>query len=117
MEKLRICREQKGLTQKQVALELHVAGPTVSQWESGIKKPSSKNLQKLADLYGVSVDYLMDRRNDEALSIEGLSQVEKKLLLDFRSLNKQGKEYILQTMAMSVTIYKNDIIPHMENRA
>ena len=33
---------------------------------------------------------------------------ERALIRDFRSLNAQGKAYILQTMAMSVTIYKNE---------
>ncbi len=61
MHRLRHCRERCGLSQKQVALEIGVAAPTVSQWESEIKTPSSKNWNRLANLYGVSVDYLMGR--------------------------------------------------------
>lgn len=61
MHRLRPCRERCGLSQKQVALEIGVAAPTVSQWESGIKTPSSKNWNRLANLYSVSVDYLMGR--------------------------------------------------------
>ena len=37
-----------------------------------------------------------------------LTPQELSLIRDFRSLNAQGKAYILQTMAMSVTIYKNE---------
>lgn len=57
MNRLRECREKAGLTQKQVAITLKLAGPSVSNWESGKTKPSRENIQKLADLYNVSVEY------------------------------------------------------------
>lgn len=64
MEKLRECRERKGLSQKQVALEIGVKPPTVSQWESGIKIPSRENIVKLANLFDVTVDYLLGISED-----------------------------------------------------
>ena len=57
-----------GYTQKYIALTLHVSGPTVSQWESGVKIPKNKNLERLADLYGVSTDYLMGRTEETSLA-------------------------------------------------
>lgn len=107
MERIRICRERLGLSQKQVAIEIGVRPPTVSQWESGIKTPSRENLAKLADLYGVSIEYLMDKSDDEGQR-EGieLARDERMLIANYRSLNEQGKEYIRQTMFMARTIYK-----------
>ena len=106
MERLRKCREQKGLSQKQVALEVGVRPPTVSQWESGAKIPSRENLAKLASLYGVTVDYLLDRSCDSSpVTSSDLSADEIRLIQDYRSLNQQGKEYIRQTMYMAVPIY------------
>lgn len=57
-------RQRMGYTQKYIALTVGVSGPTVSQWESGIRVPKHGHLQRLADLYGVTTDYLMGRSNE-----------------------------------------------------
>ena len=118
MYRLRSCREQAGLSQKQVALEIGVKPPTVSQWESGIKTPSRANIEKLANLYGVTVDYLLNRTDECArLGIDDLSDEELKLIQDYRSLNRQGQEYIRQTMYMAVPIYiRHSDVSGMEGR-
>ena len=54
-------RKRHGYSQKYVALSVGVAASIVSRWESGLKVPSRENLAKLADLYGVTIDYLMGR--------------------------------------------------------
>ena len=112
------CREMRGLTQKYVAISLGVKAPSVSDWEKGKTKPTLENLIALSKLLNVSTDMLLgiDPSQTESDNSD-YSDTEKNLIADFRSLNRQGKEYILQTMAMSVTIYKNDVIPHMENQA
>ena len=61
MNRIKKAREAAGLSQKFVAMTLGVAGPSVSNWESGKTSPTPQNLQSLADLYGVSVDYLLGR--------------------------------------------------------
>lgn len=66
-ERLTELRDKMGYTQKEIAITLKVSGPTVSQWESGIKVPKNKNLERLADLYGVSTDYLMGRTEETNL--------------------------------------------------
>lgn len=59
MNNLRAAREQAGLSQKEVSIELKVSAPTVSEWESGKKNPNAKNLKQLAYLYGATTDYLL----------------------------------------------------------
>ena len=69
---IRVAREAANISQKQIAIELHVSQPTVCDWEKGRKNPNAKNLRKLADLLGVSADYLLgsssanDPRNHES---------------------------------------------------
>lgn len=58
---IRFARIESGLSQKEVAITLHVSAPSVSDWESGKKNPTSDNLSKLADLFGVTTDYLLGR--------------------------------------------------------
>ena len=61
MMRLRECREKAGYSQKQVAVILKLSGPSVSNWENGKTNPTHENLARLADLYQVSVDYLLGR--------------------------------------------------------
>ena len=64
MTRLRECRENARLSQKYVAITLGVAAPSVANWERGKTKPTPENMVKLADLYGVTTDYLMGRTDD-----------------------------------------------------
>ena len=61
MNNIKKARMAAGLSQKYVSVALGVAGPTVSCWESGKANPTAQNLSALADLFNVSVDYLMGR--------------------------------------------------------
>ena len=54
-------REKAGLTTTALARHLGVSQAAVSQWDTGKKFPSSEMLCKLADLYCVSIDYLLNR--------------------------------------------------------
>ena len=64
MSRFKECREIKGLSQKYVAVMLGVSPSAISQWEKGTTYPSSENLAALAELYGVSIDYLMGKAED-----------------------------------------------------
>lgn len=46
-------RRKKGIQQKQLALEIGVSCPTVSEWETGKKDPSGDRLRKLAEFFQV----------------------------------------------------------------
>ena len=59
-EKLVTLRKQKGLTQMDLAERLNVSRQAISRWEVGVAVPSTDNLKVLGDLYGVSVDYLLN---------------------------------------------------------
>jgi len=53
MNIIRQLRVQKGIQQKELAIEIGVSNATVSDWEHGRKKPSGERLKKLADFFGV----------------------------------------------------------------
>ena len=61
MLKLKELRENRGMQQKELAVDLGYSQPTISDWESGRKVPSSKSTSKIADYFDVSVDYLLGR--------------------------------------------------------
>lgn len=66
MNRIRELRKQKGVSQKELSIELSLSQPTVCAWEKGVKEPSSKSALKLADYFGVSMDYLLGRSDNIA---------------------------------------------------
>lgn len=60
--RLRELRNKSGLTQSEIANKLGVSGQTILNWENGIYEPKINQLIQLADLFGVSVDYLIERK-------------------------------------------------------
>ncbi|HVB22015.1 MAG TPA: helix-turn-helix transcriptional regulator [Ktedonobacteraceae bacterium] len=58
--KLRIAREQAGLSQGQVAKMLHLHRPSISEIEAGRRKVSTDELAEFARIYGVSVSWLVN---------------------------------------------------------
>ena len=73
MNIIRELRKKKGISQKVLAIELSVSQPTVCDWEKGVKIPGSENLKKLANYFGVSIDYLLGRNENDDLQIEKLT--------------------------------------------
>jgi transcriptional regulator with XRE-family HTH domain len=53
-----------GLTQEEVANKIGVARSTYGNYESGKREPDFKTTQKIADLFEVTVDYLLGRSDD-----------------------------------------------------
>lgn len=60
-ENIRNLRIDNGYTQKQIGAYLSINQNTYSQYETGVLNYPVEVLMKLADLYGVSVDYLLGR--------------------------------------------------------
>ena len=63
-DKLTSLRTAQGLTQLQAAEALLVSRQAISRWELGSVVPSADNLIRIGELYGVSVEYLMDNEAD-----------------------------------------------------
>lgn len=55
--------EEKSLNQVKLAEELGVTQGMVSAWALGKKLPSIASLWRLADYFGVDIDYLVGRKN------------------------------------------------------
>lgn len=58
---LRYLRETRHIKQAELAQLLHVAQNTYSQYETGKIALTAEMLERLADFYQTSVDYLLDR--------------------------------------------------------
>lgn len=69
--RLKGLREEKGLSQKELTDRLLLNRSTYARYETSSTQPDYSTLFKLADFYGVSVDYILGRtnvRNQEELA-------------------------------------------------
>lgn len=69
--KLKNHRKNLGLTQEEVAGKMGISAQAVSKWENGDCLPDCFNLKSLADIYGLSLDILLE--TEESDNIEKVS--------------------------------------------
>ncbi len=73
-EKLKQLRKREHLTQKQLAERIGVAKSIISYYESGHRYPSYDVLVKIARVFHVTTDYLLDMEKRRMLDVSDLSE-------------------------------------------
>ena len=58
-ERIRACRQRAGLSQERVAELVGVSRQAVTKWETNRSAPSTENLFRLAEIFGIGVDLLL----------------------------------------------------------
>lgn len=99
MKTLKELRKEKNILQKDVAKELNIKNTTYSNWEVGVSEPDIQSLKKLADFFGVSIDYLVGREAEDGVVIVSgneLSKDETELINKLRRLDPLNKELAYQ---------------------
>lgn len=59
--RLKECRKEKGFTQGQVAIYCDITEKTYQNYELQTREPKLEILMKIADVFEVSLDYLVGR--------------------------------------------------------
>lgn len=77
---LKNLRIEHGYLQKQVAQKMGVSVSTIGRWESNLKHPSVERLIRLAQLYNVSLNYLVGLDSERAITLSGLPKSQKWIL-------------------------------------
>lgn len=67
-------REQKSLTQAELAKQLGITRSSVNAWEMGISVPSTQYIVELANIFKVSTDYLLGIESSATVSVDGLTE-------------------------------------------
>lgn len=80
--RIREVREQIGMTQGELAKRVHVSRASVQSWESGQTYPSIDNCVSLANIFHLSVDYLIARSPHKEIRVDQYSESEKRLLFE-----------------------------------
>lgn len=101
MEKLRELRKEKGISLKELGAEVGVAESTMSLYENGKRQPDYETLLKLAEYFGVSVDYLL-RGNDN------FDRLPEELVILNRNAKKMSPEKRKKLLDMARIMFKED---------
>ena len=69
------------MKQEELGRRLGISKQSISNWENENIMPSVELLERLADCFGVTTDYLLGRDGRKTLDITGLSPIEATHLL------------------------------------
>lgn len=98
--------EEKGVSAYKVGKATGIAGSTFTDWKTGRSAPKQDKLQKIADYFGVTLDYLMtgeeqnspysDDMADLFVEISRSNDVNriKRLLSYYMDLNEREKDFV-----------------------
>lgn len=95
--RLKELREERHLTQNDIAKEIKTSQTNIGRWEKELNEPAASFLIRLADFFQCSTDYLLGREDDFGnITIQTekpapLPQDEQKLLDTYRQLDTVNK--------------------------
>ena len=65
--RIKLCRKKINMTQIELAEKLNVSQGSVTSWETETRKPDIDMVSRMADLFGVTTDYLLGRDNKSGI--------------------------------------------------
>ena len=111
--KIRYLREERGITQKQLAENISSTNKNIWAYETGYTLPPVDTIIRLSKFFGVSVDYLLGLEDDFGGKVAGsnsprstlsgvpaapeLSNEEKKLIKFYRAIGETARVAIYTT--------------------
>lgn len=116
-ENIKKFRKEKGFSQEEMAVKLHVVRQTVSKWEKGLSVPDAEVLIRMAEILDVSVNQLLgieskteqtDNLADELARLnEILAEKNKREVRSKRANEKRGLILLLSFVSMMVMLSIN----------
>lgn len=87
---LKSLREERGLSQDELARLTQLSKSTISMYENGNREPKFETLEVIADFFNVDMNTLLDKKQP----IMPLTQQEETHIKKYRQLDADGKEEI-----------------------
>lgn len=85
-------RKNKGYTQKELASLLGIGQTTIANYEQGTRVPDTEKLNKMADLFEITLDYLLGRSEE----ISASNKEFKSRDIDIKSAGKDYLDFLLK---------------------
>lgn len=103
-ENLKSARKKSGKTQKEVADLLGVGQSTYKNYECGLREPNGDTIVALANLFGVTTDYLLGRPTaqpptdalERLFSEKSFSALEEELLRKYMELPHEARQAVVR---------------------
>lgn len=100
---IRELRKEKGITQKDLADQLHITDRAVSKWERGLCAPDIALLEPLSQILGVKItDIISGTKTADSMDAETERKVNELLSYSEDELNKKTKSYKKTVIILSV---------------
>ena len=102
LNNLKILRESKGYTQQQLSEMIGVSQQTLQKYETQKHEPDIESLKRIADIFDVTVDYLVGHTATGEDPNYGISESEFLIIENFRKLDKDTRddiEHIISKLA------------------
>ncbi len=106
-DRLRKTRQERGLSQTDLAKRAGFQPSAISHFETGTRSPSFENLRRLADALGVSIDYLLGRQAESTAA----GPVANRLHRNFEKMSSSDQEIIA---AMAEALAKKNTKPDQD---
>ena len=91
-EKIKLLRNGCKMTQSELAKNLGITRSGVNAWEMGTTAPSTQYIVKLAEIFKVSTDFLLDVASTSTVSVEGLTDREIASIVEIINCYKENKK-------------------------
>lgn len=100
---IRELRREKGITQKDLADQLHITDRAVSKWERGLCAPDIALLEPLSEILGVKItDIISGTKTADSMDAETERKVNELLSYSEDEMNKKTKSYKKTVIILSV---------------
>ena len=87
---LKRLREERGLSQDELARLTQLSKSTISMYENGNREPKFETLEVIADFFNVDMNTLLDKKQPIMI----LTQQDETHIKKYRQLDADGKEEI-----------------------
>lgn len=102
-DNLKILRKNKGLSQEELSIKLHVVRQTVSKWESGLSVPDAEMLMTISEILETPVSEILGEsmeekeKNDLKVISEKLEVINEQLAMK----QKQKRKMLVNTLIVA----------------
>lgn len=96
-------RQEKSMSQEELAKNLYVSRQTISKWEKGESLPDIEKAQKIAEIFNVDLNYLISGHQEAAQNDESLKVLEDRVTQLEDSL--QENKFIARTNGWDIIKY------------
>jgi transcriptional regulator with XRE-family HTH domain len=91
-ERIKELRQERRLTQAELAKKIGLTRAGVNSWESSMSLPSIRYLVELAKFFHVSTDYMLGLSERTSIDVVGLSEEDITLISDIASRLRKDTE-------------------------